>query len=153
MSLPTELDVNEVNGTVTVCAMLSLSPSMGTTTRTAADIFIMLETMDNTSGRAEEVPCGGMLNVALEMCLVSAVAGSDYSEVETMMLTFPAGSMDGDDMTQCTDVNITDDSYFEGDETFTVTLTLLTTDQGVTTGNDMTTVTIIDDEGINIRLW
>ena len=40
-----------------------------------------------------------------------------------------------------------DDALFEGDETFTVGLTVVTS--GVMTGDDTTTVTITDDEGIH----
>ena len=71
--------------------------------------------------------------------------GSDYSGFN-MILTFPVGSLDND--TQCLNVSIIDDdTALEGDETFTVTLTLLTTGLGVTTGNTMTTITITDNEG------
>lgn len=53
-----------------------------------------------------------------------------------------------DSMAECLDINITDDLLVEGNETFTVTLTLLTTDLGVVIENNMTVVTITDDEGI-----
>ena len=58
-------------------------------------------------------------------------------------LTFPATSST-DDAMQCIDVDITND-VFEGDETFTVTLT--TNNPQVTLGDTDTTVTITDDEG------
>ena len=61
-----------------------------------------------------------------------------------MMLTFPAGFMDGD-MTQCLDVSIDDDTALEGEETFTVTLT--TSETYVMLGNDQTEVTISDNDG------
>ncbi len=64
----------------------------------------------------------------------------------TMDLTFALYSMDGD--TVCLDVVIFNDTLVEGDETFTVTLTLVSTDQGVTTGNNTTAITITDDEGL-----
>ena len=78
-------------------------------------------------------------------CTVSAVAGSDYAEVMSMTFTISSGSTDGD-MSECLDVSITDDALVEGNETFTVQLVVTTA--GVTTGNDMTTVTITDNEGI-----
>ncbi len=62
-----------------------------------------------------------------------------------MFLNFSVGTMDND--TQCLNINITDDMLVEGDETFTVTLILLTTDLGVIIENDMTVMTIRDDEG------
>ena len=73
----------------------------------------------------------------------SAVAGSDY-EMTTMNLTFPISSMDTD--TECLNITIMEDTLVEGEETFTVTLT---TGLGVTTGTDVTTVTIMDNEGIS----
>ena len=45
---------------------------------------------------------------------------------------------------QCVNISIVDDDVFEGDETFTVTLTVTT--PGVMVGNTVTTVTIIDDD-------
>ncbi len=59
-------------------------------------------------------------------------------------LTFPASASDSD-MTQCLDVNITDDAALEGDETFTVTLT--TSETYVMLGNNETEVTISDNDG------
>ena len=50
-----------------------------------------------------------------------------------------------DDVMQCIDVDITNDNVFEGNETFTVTLT--TTNPRVTLENNEATVTITDDEG------
>ena len=56
---------------------------------------------------------------------------------------FPAGSINGS--TQCIDITITDDEVLEADETFTVTIDVTT--PGVMEGNNMTTVTIIDNDG------
>ena len=80
----------------------------------------------------------------------SAIAGSDYG-MTTMNLTFPISSMDSD--TQCLNLAIMEDTLVERDETFSVTLT---TGLYVTTGNDITTIIIIDNEGIvraDIVLW
>ena len=44
----------------------------------------------------------------------------------------------------CVNISIVDDFLFEGDETFTVTLTVAT--PGVMEGNTITTVTIRDDD-------
>ena len=74
----------------------------------------------------------------------SAIADEDY-EMVSMNLTFLVGSMDG--AMECLPVNIINDTLVEGDETLTVTLTLLTTGVGVTTGNNMTDLTITDNEG------
>lgn len=77
------------------------------------------------------------------------MAGEDY-EVVSMNLTFSCGSMDN--ATQCLYVMITNDTLVEGDETFAVALTLTTTELGVTTGNDMTAVIIMDNEGQLLNL-
>ena len=58
-------------------------------------------------------------------------------------LQFPVNS-DGGDM-QCENITITDDTRFEGNETFTVTLT--TSTPRVDIMNDETNITIIDNEG------
>ena len=65
---------------------------------------------------------------------------SDYT-LDTTTLIFPAESTD----MQCADITITDDDVFEGDETFTVTIDVTT--PGVKEGNNMTTVTITDNDG------
>ena len=75
--------------------------------------------------------------------LGSAVAGSDYTVVSSP-LTFPATTSTDDSM-QCISINITDDLVFEESETFTVTVT--TTNGGVTLGNGDATVNITDNEG------
>ena len=58
-----------------------------------------------------------------------------------MVVEFPIGSMDGVEM--CGSIMITDDTVFEGDETFTVTLT----SSDATVVDSETMVTITDDEG------
>ena len=63
-------------------------------------------------------------------------------------LRFPMNS-DGGDM-QCENITITDDTLFEGNETFTVTLTAST--PRVDIMNDETNITIIDNEGTYI-VW
>jgi hypothetical protein len=52
--------------------------------------------------------------------------------------------MPGD--THCINVSITDDGALEGDETFSVALTLTTSDPNVVLETDMTTITITDDD-------
>ena len=76
--------------------------------------------------------------------IVSATEGTDYMALSSpQSLTFNATSPDGD--MRCTNITIDDDTLIEGDETFTVDLTVTTPD--VMMGNAMTTVTITDDEG------
>ena len=89
------------------------------------------------------------MRISITSSLVSAVSGSDYTEVASTTLTFPAGSVDSD-MSQCIDVSITDDSTLEDPETFTVTLTR--SEAYVMLGNAETAVTISDNDGKFILL-
>ena len=73
----------------------------------------------------------------------SAVADMDYTNT-SIDVSFAEGSMDG--ATQCINVFITDDMALEGDETFTVSLTVTATGDA-TVENTMTTVTITNDDG------
>ena len=73
---------------------------------------------------------------------------SDFT-LDTTALTFPALST----AMQCADITIIGDDVLEGDETFTVTIDVTTTD--VTEGNTMTTVTITglySDRGSHMKL-
>jgi hypothetical protein len=70
------------------------------------------------------------------------MAGEDYvssSEVET----FTSGSPNGS--TRCVGISILDDDVLEGEQTFVLTLT--TSDPDVMIRNNVTTITIIDNEG------
>ena len=75
----------------------------------------------------------------------AATDGSDYLGV-SMDLVFTAGASNG--TMQCLDVAIYGDSLFEGNETFTVTLTLNQPSYTVVLGNNMTTITILDNDGM-----
>ena len=79
-------------------------------------------------------------------CLASAVAGEDYTETVSISLVFAAGSMDGD-VTQCITVPILDDSLVEGNETFAVQLLSLNSGLNAAVVNDISTISIEDDEG------
>ena len=72
-----------------------------------------------------------------------AIDGLDFLGV-SMDLVFTAGTSNG--AMQCIGVAIADSPTVEEDETFTVTLT--TSSPVVTLGNDITTVTIIDNNNI-----
>ena len=84
------------------------------------------------------------------MCVCSLCSGSaagggvDYT-ASNMGFTISMNFTDND--TRCLDVTILEDPLVEGDETFTVTLTLLTPGLGVTTGDDITAVAVTDNEG------
>ena len=72
--------------------------------------------------------------------IVSAVAGLDYIVTSDSSLEFHVGAANGD-MSRCLSVMVTNDEIIEGDETFTVTLTVNTA--GVMEGNNETTVIIL----------
>jgi hypothetical protein len=71
-----------------------------------------------------------------------AAADDDYITISEAV-TFSAGSQDGD--IECVDIFIVDDGALERNETFTLILT--TSDPDVMLGNNVTTITIIDNEG------
>ena len=73
---------------------------------------------------------------------MTALSGTDYTAISSS-LTFANNSMDGD--MECVSVTIIDDGALELDKTFTVTLT--TSDPAVILGNDITTITITDNDG------
>jgi hypothetical protein len=70
------------------------------------------------------------------------MAGKDYTSISEVEI-FTSGSPDG--ASRCVDIPILDDGALEGEQTFTLTLT--TSDPDVMLGNNVTTITIIDNEG------
>ena len=75
---------------------------------------------------------------------ITALSDTDFDSLSTTR-TFSAG--DGNTATACGDISILDDVLIEGDQNFTVTLSLVTTNMGVTLGSlTTTTVTIRDDD-------
>lgn len=83
-----------------------------------------------------------MLKSDIYIIVASAVADIDYTAVSSS-LEFPENSANG--AVQCVNIMTIEDTFFEGDATFTVRLTVMTS--GVTTGNDETTINIIDNDG------
>ena len=67
---------------------------------------------------------------------------SDYTFTSTDV-TFSSGS--NDSTLGCVNIDIENDTALEGNQTFTVTLT--TSDPDVLPGNDMTDITIEDNDG------
>ena len=62
-------------------------------------------------------------------------------------VTFPSGSTNNDIGSGCLTVTIVDKTAVDRDKTFTVTLT--TANNGVMLRNSLTTITIMDDEGVS----
>lgn len=87
-------------------------------------------------------------------CLCFLISGSalvfiDHKHMMITNLTFPANSSSGD--MECLNVTIIEDTLLEGDETFTVSLELLTIGKGVQLGNSVVVVSIVDNEGKSIE--
>ena len=78
------------------------------------------------------------------MHIGTATADADYATA-TMNLTFTANVLNG--TIKCLNVSIIEDFLVEGDEIFTVNVSLLNTDNGITLENDIATVVITDNEG------
>ena len=76
--------------------------------------------------------------IAVLIILISYTAGSDYEEVNTL-LTFSQGS-------ECFDIVILDDSIFEGEENFTLTLQSANA-TNATIASINTVITIRDNDG------
>lgn len=106
-----------------------------------ADIeFPVSMTLDSSPGSLKSL-C--ILQCEIFVCfIVTATADSDYISLSSSSLVFPDGSNSGD--MQCMDIAITNDEILEINETFTVSLTVLT--QRVMAVNAVTAITIIDDE-------
>ena len=66
----------------------------------------------------------------------------------SVSLTFAPGS--GDNALMCSSVNVLSDSITEPEEDFTIALALMTTGDSLHLGNNVTTVTHVDDDGKRI---
>lgn len=79
------------------------------------------------------------------LCVSQYTAPDDYYSL-SVTLSYPAGTLPGDaNSVQCVTVNITDNMAFEKNETFTVNIS---SEAGVGIADPITTVVIVDDEGI-----
>ena len=125
------LSVAEEGGTVQVCATLTTPHSIG------VDVTVTVTTSDDTGTMLKHSTVHSQCEA-----LPAAIAGSDYVSA-SMDVVFPVGTSNGG--MQCIGVIIIDDSEMEGDETFAVTLTTLSS--AVTLGNAVTTITITANDG------
>lgn len=69
----------------------------------------------------------------------------DYTEPASLTYTFNTSTMSGD--RACLYFGVVDDRNFEGDHSFTVSVYLPTTPEGITVGTDSQSVTIEDNDG------
>ena len=145
--------VRESDRTVRVCLEKNL--------QTSEDLTVTVTAMESSPASATGRSTQGYLSTSLahswtvllarqtksQTSIWSSVSsgGKDFS-TDPRKITIPAGS----EGTACTDIDITDDSVaLEGNETFTLTLTVDDHSPPVTSA---ATVTIIDDDGKLVHL-
>ncbi len=75
--------------------------------------------------------------------LITAISDFDYINISSTQI-FISGSTGND--VRCLDITIVEDSALEGNQTFAVTLS--SSDPDVMLENDITTITIIDNDGL-----
>lgn len=76
----------------------------------------------------------------------AGTVGNDFTPISTVPLVFSSGSVD--QVEECTYINTTDDDLIECDEEFQVVLSLATPGISLNLGNNITTVTLIDEDGM-----
>ena len=135
VSIPDMLSVLEDENTVAVCVTLI----SGAAESTERDFTVTL----TTDGELGNVQSTLATIVSYHTHTPAALDGSDFTGVSMSPLTFAVGSANA--TMQCLDVSITDDTALELDKNFTVILA--TIDPDVMLENDMTDITILDDDG------
>ena len=70
----------------------------------------------------------------------------DYTALVSQQLTFTSGQSSSGDNTQCTDVNIVDDSFYEGDEVFYVKLSSNVSSVVIDPSSASTNMSITNDD-------
>ena len=81
-------------------------------------------------------------------CIEFSVAMDSYYRFTSSDITFPSGSSDS--TAGCVSITILDDTVLEENQAFTVTLT--TSDPDVLLGNNVTVITIEDNDGSPIEI-
>ena len=74
---------------------------------------------------------------------ISFTGGEDYNVTQQSLLLIPAGLT-----SSLYNVDIINDMIHEDDETFNITITLITTCLSISVDRNVATVTILDDEGM-----
>ena len=77
--------------------------------------------------------------------IVAASGSGDYGLLSTW-ITFPNGSTDGAE--NCTSVTVYPDKLVELEENFTVVIDLITTGANLNVGNNISSITLLDDDGV-----
>lgn len=89
-----------------------------------------------------------MTNASYQVLFLYYPTVATYEDFDQLFqfLTFSPGS--GDGALMCSDVSILPDNRIEQDEDFTVSLALVTEEESLSLGNNATTITILDDDGM-----
>ena len=77
---------------------------------------------------------------------ISFTGGEDYNVTQQSLLVIPAGLT-----SSLYSVDIINDMIHEDDETFDITITLMTTGLSISVDNNSATVTVVDDEGKSFK--
>jgi len=138
VTIPSVVAVGDDNSTIEVCAELTeVYPTTG-----VSGVNITLATGVASPGKfviLSKVLCSLLV---LKHISASATANLDFVEM-SVDLDFPVPSRSGD--MQCINLTTLDDSALEENETFILELTTL--NAGITFGNTMTNVVIVDNDG------
>jgi len=129
LSIPLTTIIGEGDGMVRVCATLSAVEA------TERNLTVTLTTSSGT-GKQDNL-CSFVTSATF-----TATATDDYIHTSND-ITFNSGSAAAS--TGCTNISIIDDNALESNQTFTVTLT--TSDPDVILGSNVTTITIVDNDG------
>jgi hypothetical protein len=136
-SVPDMANITESDSSLTVCITMTTNPPWGII---AKEVTLLLSTEDGT---------GILLSLYFCMYLnyfmhAATVGDEDFSQF-SMPVKFIRGS--GSGALMCRSIIVLDDDAIEGEENFTVTLTLLTSGASLRTGNDALSVTLTDIDG------
>jgi hypothetical protein len=82
-------------------------------------------------------------------CFIATSGGGDYGPLSTH-ITFPNGSADGAEI--CEVATVYTDKLVEFEERFVVVLDLVTSGANFDIGNNISSITLFDDDGILISL-
>lgn len=80
------------------------------------------------------------------MFTIGTANSSDFSTLSSMPLTFSPLSVNGAE--ECTNLTAVSDSLVESEESFTIILEFVTSDEILRLGNAITMVTITDIDGV-----
>ena len=79
------------------------------------------------------------------MFAVATIISGDY-DLLSVVITFPKGSVDGAEV--CASISVNSDNLVEYKEDFRVILALVTSGSSLSLGNNASTVSLIDSDGI-----